>query len=173
MESFEKWQVIIGISQTGILVMTFLGALYIGLKQNEINQNLLNVGYTDLQPILAFHAEYNDPFKFKNVGKGPAFNIVLFQGNREGKILINPDKFIITAISVEESGVIPRKELVETNLEVIKKSYPEVCSEVKQALESKVNWIALLYQDLNGKKFFSIIFGEIGAKNPAMKYLKL
>ena len=37
MNAFEKWQVVIFVSQTLILFGTLLVALYIGLKQNEIN----------------------------------------------------------------------------------------------------------------------------------------
>lgn len=40
MNSFEKWQVIVNSISTGILLMTFIGALYLGLKQNEINDRL-------------------------------------------------------------------------------------------------------------------------------------
>lgn len=43
MNSFETWQVITQIIQTAILLMTFMAAFYIGLKQNEINQNLLGL----------------------------------------------------------------------------------------------------------------------------------
>ena len=41
--SFESWQVVVGIINACILLAAFLGALYIGLKQNEINQNLLDL----------------------------------------------------------------------------------------------------------------------------------
>lgn len=42
MTAFEKWQVVNMSLQTAFLLLTFLGALYVGFKQNEINQHLLN-----------------------------------------------------------------------------------------------------------------------------------
>lgn len=45
MNAYEKWQVRVSIIQTVVLLATFLGALYIGLKQNEINQNLLELSH--------------------------------------------------------------------------------------------------------------------------------
>ena len=53
MSAFEKWQVVVNIVQSAVLLATFLGALYIGLKQsdisvkqNEINQTLLDLNYS-------------------------------------------------------------------------------------------------------------------------------
>ena len=40
MNSFETWQVVIGCIQVGILLATFAGALYVGIKANEINDRL-------------------------------------------------------------------------------------------------------------------------------------
>jgi hypothetical protein len=40
MTSFENRQVVLGIVQAALLLATFLGALYVGLKQNEINDRL-------------------------------------------------------------------------------------------------------------------------------------
>ncbi len=45
MDKFEKWQVIISISQTIILFFTLVSAIYIGVTQNHINENLLNLNY--------------------------------------------------------------------------------------------------------------------------------
>lgn len=46
MSAFEKWQVGLDIVTACILLAAFLGALYVGLKQNEINDNLLNLHYS-------------------------------------------------------------------------------------------------------------------------------
>jgi|GEM_PF-904212 len=43
MNAFEKWQVIVGASQMGALVVATFLAFYIGLKQNEINNRLLKL----------------------------------------------------------------------------------------------------------------------------------
>ena len=40
MNSFETWQVLIGCIQVGILLATFAGALYVGVKANEINDRV-------------------------------------------------------------------------------------------------------------------------------------
>ena len=45
MNKFEKWQVRISISQTVLLFFTLVSAIYIGVKQNHINENLLNLNY--------------------------------------------------------------------------------------------------------------------------------
>lgn len=45
MTAFEKWQVIIGITSACLLLAAFLGALLVGLRQNEINQRLLDLQY--------------------------------------------------------------------------------------------------------------------------------
>jgi hypothetical protein len=45
MNKFEKWQVGISISQTVLLFFTLVSAIYIGVKQNNINENLLNLNY--------------------------------------------------------------------------------------------------------------------------------
>ena len=37
MSAFEKWQVMVSVTQTAILLGTLLVALYIGLKQTEIS----------------------------------------------------------------------------------------------------------------------------------------
>lgn len=55
MTAFENWQVIIGIIQSCILLATCLAAIWIGLKQNEINQNLL-----DLQYAVSVEVTYGD-----------------------------------------------------------------------------------------------------------------
>jgi len=43
MTAFETWQVVLGIVQAALLLAAFLGAMYVGLKQNEINKNLLDL----------------------------------------------------------------------------------------------------------------------------------
>lgn len=65
MTSFEKWQVIVSIVQAGVLLMTFLGAIYIGFKQNEINDRL-----RALQDYVAISAvPSNGIIKLLNTGK--------------------------------------------------------------------------------------------------------
>lgn len=40
MNTFEKWQIVVSCIQIGILLATFCGAFYIGLKANEINDRM-------------------------------------------------------------------------------------------------------------------------------------
>ncbi|MFZ2252770.1 MAG: hypothetical protein WAW13_01190 [Minisyncoccia bacterium] len=40
MNSFEMWQVLLGCIQASILLATFLGAIYVGFKANEINDRM-------------------------------------------------------------------------------------------------------------------------------------
>ncbi len=46
MSAFEKWQVVNMTIQSALLLVVFLGALYVGLKQNEINQKLMDIQFT-------------------------------------------------------------------------------------------------------------------------------
>ncbi|MDD5691954.1 MAG: hypothetical protein PHP10_02105 [Candidatus Omnitrophica bacterium] len=64
MTAFENWQVCLGIAQAAILLAAFLGALYVGFKQNEINQNLL-----DLQFSVSLELTYQ-PQRLNIVNKG-------------------------------------------------------------------------------------------------------
>lgn len=65
MTSFESWQVFLGCIQVGILLATFLGALYVGFKANEINDRLRL-----LQDYAAIAVIPNaDTIKLSNVGK--------------------------------------------------------------------------------------------------------
>lgn len=65
MNLFETWQVIIGCIQSGILLATFLGALYVGFKANEINDRLrILQDYTAVSVIPG-----EDRIKLLNVGK--------------------------------------------------------------------------------------------------------
>lgn len=57
MTAFENRQFSVMITQTIILLAAFLGALYIGFKQNEINKNLLNLNYIPSIEITYNHAE--------------------------------------------------------------------------------------------------------------------
>jgi hypothetical protein len=43
MSGFEKWQVIVIVIQSGIFLMTFIAALYFGLKQKEVNETLAQI----------------------------------------------------------------------------------------------------------------------------------
>jgi hypothetical protein len=45
MNKFEKWQVFIGCIQATLLLLALISAIYIGLKQNQINEKLLNLNY--------------------------------------------------------------------------------------------------------------------------------
>ena len=45
MTKFEKWQVAINCFQVFILTLTLACAVYIGLRQNQINEKLLNLNY--------------------------------------------------------------------------------------------------------------------------------
>jgi hypothetical protein len=45
MKPFEKWQIRITSTQTIILLLTLIAAVYIGLKQTLINEQLLNLSY--------------------------------------------------------------------------------------------------------------------------------
>ena len=66
MNAFEKWQVIVNTVQAGIILMAFFGALYIGFKQNEINDKLRL-----LQDYVAVAAvpDANSVIKLINTGK--------------------------------------------------------------------------------------------------------
>src|SRR3954463_9033382 len=65
MNSFEKWQVVLGCINAGILIATFLGALYIGFKANEINDRVRK-----LQDYVAIAVvPDNSVIKLLNVGK--------------------------------------------------------------------------------------------------------
>ena len=72
MNAFEKWQVILGIVQAGLLLMTFLGAIYIGLKQNEINDRL-----RVLQDYVAVSAIPDQSGKIKLINSGKS-NVYLW-----------------------------------------------------------------------------------------------
>jgi hypothetical protein len=61
---FEKCQLKIGIFQTAILTVTLICAVYIGVKQNSINQSLLNLNYV---PSIMITYE-NNRINFKNMG---------------------------------------------------------------------------------------------------------
>jgi hypothetical protein len=43
MDTFEFWQIVVMVIQSVLLLMTFLGAFYIGRKQNQINQQLIEL----------------------------------------------------------------------------------------------------------------------------------
>jgi hypothetical protein len=45
MKPFEKWQIRITLTQTVVLLLTLAAAVYIGLKQTRINEQLLNLNY--------------------------------------------------------------------------------------------------------------------------------
>ena len=64
MTAFENWQVFLGIVQAAILLAAFLGALYVGLKQNEINRSLL-----DLQFSVSLEVTYQ-PQRLNIINKG-------------------------------------------------------------------------------------------------------
>jgi len=65
MNSFETWQVWLGCIQAGILMATFAGAFYIGLKANEINDRV-----RILQDYVAIAViPDNSVIKLMNVGK--------------------------------------------------------------------------------------------------------
>ena len=67
MNAFEKWQVVLGVVQAGILLMTFLGAIYIGLKQNEINERLRTL--QDYVAVTAVPDASNNKIKLINTGR--------------------------------------------------------------------------------------------------------
>ena len=54
--TFQNWQIKLTIIQIIILLLAFLGAFYVGLKQNEINRNLLNLNYIPSLEITYNHA---------------------------------------------------------------------------------------------------------------------
>ena len=67
MSKFEKWQVGIGIGQSVILFSTFIAALFIGIKQNQINQNLLDLQFNVSIEITYDHAQQH--FNIHNKGQ--------------------------------------------------------------------------------------------------------
>lgn len=63
-KSYERYQITIGATQTLILALTLLCAIYIGIKQNNINQGLLDLNFA---PSLMVTYE-NDRINVKNMG---------------------------------------------------------------------------------------------------------
>ncbi|MEW6702149.1 MAG: hypothetical protein AB1298_05470 [Bacteroidota bacterium] len=47
--TFEEWQIGLGIAQVILLLVTFIGAIYIGIEQNKINQLAFE---KDIKPII-------------------------------------------------------------------------------------------------------------------------
>lgn len=67
MNSFETWQVFLGIIQSMILLGAFLGALYVGMKQNEINNRILSL--QDYVAISAVPDQRSGKINLLNTGK--------------------------------------------------------------------------------------------------------
>jgi hypothetical protein len=66
MSQYEKYIIIIYILQTVIFLMTFLGALFIGFKQNQINKQLLELN--QLLSIQVLHV--NHELRIYNKSRG-------------------------------------------------------------------------------------------------------
>jgi len=45
MTKFERWQIVVGCIQTTLLMFTLISAIYIGFRQTQINENLLNLNF--------------------------------------------------------------------------------------------------------------------------------
>ena len=88
MNAFESWQVVNMTIQTILLLATFLGALYIGLKQNELNQQLVELQY---QPSIEVSV-VDDQLQILNKGN---HNVWLWGNEIEGNKAIEKEPRLI------------------------------------------------------------------------------
>lgn len=175
MTSIWTNRILATIAIASLVLTTILSFMTINTahESNDISRQIAGIEYIGLQPVLAFLTEYNDPFKFINVGKGPAFNVYLLQGNSSGFVLMNKEENTLTAQAVGYVGNIRKDQLSPVSIEEISKKLPFVYSEIKKNIDKKINWIALVYQDINNQNFISTVFGNSNFQTSAMDYKKL
>jgi hypothetical protein len=97
MNAFENWQVILGIIQVTLLLSTSLAAIYIGLKQNEINDRLRT-----LQDYVSVSAVPDQSGKIKLINTGKT-NVYLWGFDIPGNKLLFEKPRLIPAGTMESS----------------------------------------------------------------------
>jgi len=105
----EKWTIGVGIIQTVILLVTLIAAICIGMKQNEINEGLLELGYSP-KPLLWYEMK-SEHLRLSNQG---STNLTFIGGKfndqpryAEAGVLISPgDEIVINNIVMKDANVV-------------------------------------------------------------------
>ncbi|SUX30701.1 hypothetical protein [Chromobacterium vaccinii] len=141
------------------LLITLLVVAYYTYETYHIRKATLSSNHLSFRPILVFNAA--DSFcTVTNKGNGPAFNtcLIIWDGN---KFKISSDSTV--------PGVMPPSEMylfdnhVEIDSADIKKRLPEFSTLTDRISAESHALFCLVYRDLVGNKFYSIINGS-GAK---------
>ncbi|MEA1929802.1 MAG: hypothetical protein U9M92_02920 [Patescibacteria group bacterium] len=123
--------------------------------------------------VLTFLGEYLQPFKFTNVGNGPAFNIVIIRGNPDGVMLLSSEGMVVGNLPVGGIGSIKQTDLNQIDKDKIKQKLPYARNLIEELFAKESNSITLVYQDLFGNKFASVISGVGGDYSEAFEFKEL
>ena len=150
-----------------IIIAIFSLSVSFGIYRENIKSNQIS-----LQPVLAFKAEYEEPFRFENGGNGPALNIILLHGNINKELFISKEEDVISVLVANKEGSMKREKMIKTDLEEIQEKIPWAYDYIKVLIDKNYNWFCLIYEDLYSNRFVSTIKGVGGEYSEAMDYKK-
>ncbi len=164
---------IVNIFLTVIIAATGVIGLWNIYLTNEIKDESIKANQISEQPFLNFVDE-GQPFKFINSGKGVALNIILLVWDKPQKQLyITPESSVGEALGVDKNGVIENTQLDKANINQIKKQIPRIAKAIDIAQSKDTAWFALVYDDIYGKTFVTLVRGTGGDYREAVQFIRL
>jgi len=157
---YKHWNFWLSLGNLVVLSFTLLFLIFYTNYTKGILDKTHEANQLSQQPLLDFWAEYETPFKFENKGTGPALNIILLQkSTQEDKISIVMEKYIISALAVGKTAVIPQSSLVNLKKQTVIERIPYATNLIEELSQKENNWLGLIYEDIFKNKFYTIING--------------
>lgn len=158
-----------------VLTATFIILIFYTFYTYDIAKKTTESNRLTSRPVLVLLNEQDTPYRFKNVGNGPALNIIIVRGY-SGDLFLNAEEHVLTAVpSNNGTGGIPENSLEKISKNELIRNVPKIKELVEELLKKENNFICLIYEDIYGKSFASIVNGAID--NPqyssALEYKEL
>jgi len=164
---------IVNIVLTIIITLTGVVGLWNIFLTNTIKDETIKTNQINEQPLLIFTDFNITPYKISNSGKGVAMNFLMVVWDKGAKQLyITPQGGVGEALAVNSSVSISPSDLVKTNFDQAKK-VPGIAKLINETEKKDTSWFVIVYEDIYGNSYATLIRGPGGDYNENAKFIKL
>lgn len=142
-----------------VLILTLITLIIYTHYTQEIAKEAVASNEIESRPLLILIEEYEKPFKFENIGRGPALNIVLIQGDKDGKMSFIQEKNVLSGLPVRGLGAIQQSDLQILDKEKIIQRIPFAEDFIMELFQKENNYVSLIYGDMFGNHFATTLNG--------------
>lgn len=150
------WSNFWSIFSNGVLSATLIVVAYYTFETYQIRKAAVNQYNHSFRPILVFNAS-KPRYTVTNKGSGPALNSCLIMWDGK-KFKITSDMTVPGVITASETYLFNNQ--MEINLTGIKEKLPAFVSLINRIASSNHALFCLVYRDLAGNRFYSIVNGS-------------